>query len=163
MAKVLQNGKQLAILVGLPKWVTSEKVLKSQMGGSWSADNVRVQARAQQITHYTNKVHPGRDNFVCGDTQLVDLPFKRVPGAGDVSVNWNYFAENNDTITGKKYKHQQFTLIMSVTVVSADNYEKDFEDKGKAAALNSRRLAFFHTQQIIIFKIHKQLFKLNFT
>jgi hypothetical protein len=102
-----------------------------------------VQARAQQITHYTNKVHPGRDNFVCGDTQLVDLPFKCVPGAGDVSVNWNYFAENYDAITGKKYKHQQFTLIMSVTVVSADNYEKDFEDKGKAAALNSRRLAFF--------------------
>jgi hypothetical protein len=43
MAKVLQNGKQLAILVGLPKWVTSEKVLKSQMGGSCSADNVCVQ------------------------------------------------------------------------------------------------------------------------
>jgi hypothetical protein len=81
-------------------------------------------------THYTNKVHPGRDNFVCGDTQIVDLPFKCVPG--DVSVNMNYFAENNDAITGEKYRHQQFTLIMSVTVVSADNYEKDFKDEGKA-------------------------------
>jgi hypothetical protein len=58
MAKVLQNGRQLAILVGMPKWVTSEKVLKAQMGTSWNSDNVRVQARAQHPLHEQGSSRP---------------------------------------------------------------------------------------------------------
>ena len=62
-----------------PRWATGKKLLALQMGKSYSQDSARVQAHAQQVTHYVTTNHPEKDGIM-GDPQVIDLPFRCVEG-----------------------------------------------------------------------------------
>ena len=63
-----------------------------------------------QITHYVNKKYPARESTVGGDPQIVDLPFKCVEG--NLEANWCLDADGMDSVSGKKFHHQQFSILM---------------------------------------------------
>ena len=76
----------------MPKWKTSEMVLKADLGSTWDPAHVRVAARSQQIMHMVNKTFPPYCEKVIEDApQVIDLPFKCIEG--DLIVNWCYWAE----------------------------------------------------------------------
>lgn len=124
--RVLPGGKQVAFLIAMPRWPTSEAFLKEELKGSWHADDALVQARSQQITHFVNKTIPARENFISGNPQIIDLPFKCVEG--DVKVSWYYSPLVMPKIKGRKNSHQQFSIVMQFSVESLDQYARDFKN-----------------------------------
>ena len=127
--KVLPGGRQVAFLVACSKKHTKEKVLKAQMGREYDPASARAEARAMQITHYVNTKYPARENSVAGDPQIVDLPFKCVEG--NLEAHWCLDAEGMDAVMGKRFHHQQFSILMHFKVVSVENYTEEYKDADK--------------------------------
>eukprot|EP00956_Cyclotella_meneghiniana_P024430 scaffold49001_cov77-Cyclotella_meneghiniana.AAC.1 len=127
--RVEPGGKQVAFLIASPKFYTQEKVLKQQLGHAYKEDSARTAARYMQVTHPANKKYPGRENFIEGKPQVINLPFKCVEG--DLKPVWNYWAEGQEKLEGKKYVHQQFAINLHFEVESVGSYTQVYEDDNK--------------------------------
>lgn len=122
-ARVLPGGQELAWLFGFPKWWSDEITLKKQMGSSWDKNSNRVQARAQQVTHYVAKKYPSRDEWIEGTPQIVRLPFKCVEG--DVTITWGLWPTNMPVVG----KMKQYLPTVTMMVTSVDDYAGGKEEE----------------------------------
>ena len=122
-ARVLPGGQELAWLFGFPKWWCDEITLKKQMGSSWDKNSNRVQARAQQVTHYVAKTYPSRDEWIEGTPQIVRLPFKCVEG--DVTITWGLWPTNMPVVG----KMKQYLPTVTMMVTSVDDYTGGKEEE----------------------------------
>ena len=132
--RVLPGGRQVALLVLFPRWATGKKLLALQMGKSYSQDSARVQAHAQQVTHYVTTNHPEKDGIM-GDPQVIDLPFRCVEG--EVETNFFYSPVEMPKLKGQKHSHQQFAIFINFKVQSAEDYKEEFSSKAKEEFLGT--------------------------
>ncbi|KAL7515015.1 hypothetical protein ACHAXN_012865 [Cyclotella atomus] len=116
------------------QWATGKKLLALQMGKSYSQDSARVQAHAQQVTHYVTTNHPEKDGIM-GDPQVIDLPFRCVEG--EVETNFFYSPVEMPKLKGQKHSHQQFAIFINFKVQSAEDYKEEFSSKAKEEFLGT--------------------------
>jgi hypothetical protein len=82
----------------MPKHFTSQSALRDELGSLWEPDSAIAQAHAQQITHFIAKTYPCREDFIPGNRQVINLPFKWIEG--DLKVKWHYDPVNMGKIKG---------------------------------------------------------------
>ena len=82
-----------------------------------------------------NKKYPARESNVGGDPQIVDLPFKCVEG--NLEANWCLDAEGMDQVKGRRFHHQQFSILMHFKVESVENYVEEYKDLGEVKMTSS--------------------------
>ena len=97
------------------------------MGDSFSETSARNQARSQQVTHYVNQKYPAREKTIEGDPQIINLPFKCIEG--DLIAEWGSWAEGRERFHGQRYKHQQFSVLLSFKVTSVGNYTEEYKNQ----------------------------------
>jgi hypothetical protein len=91
--RVLPGGRQVGFLIAMPKHFTSQSALRDEIGiHLFDPDSAIALAHAQQVAHFVSKTYPGREDFIPGNPQVIDLPFKC--GEGDLKVKWHYDPTN---------------------------------------------------------------------
>jgi hypothetical protein len=78
--KVLPNGIQFNLLVGVPRWMYEESYVKAHMGEANNTSSAIFQAFDCFVIQPIRKLFPGTSDWIEGTPQIVDLDEECVEG-----------------------------------------------------------------------------------
>jgi len=124
--KVLPGGKQLSLLFGFPRELTSARAgrkLLEANGTNYNMDLAQVTARATQVEHHVNSRYDTEDPNCDGDPQVIKLPFvcEEGPLTG-VNLSWHKWRKKGGRVEYHGRLHEQFYNLLEIKIVSQHMY-----------------------------------------
>ena len=124
--KVLPGGKQLSLLFGFPRELTSARAgrkLLEANGTNYNANLAQVTARATQVEHHVNSRYDTEDPNFEGDPQVIKLPFvcEEGPVTG-ANLSWHKWRKKGGRVEYRGRPHEQFYDLLEIKIVSQHTY-----------------------------------------
>lgn len=77
---VTEDGNQLSVLIGVPRWFYSLPFMKKRLGDAYHPQHSVAESFHNNVTQPVNEANPGTEDFVLGKPFLIELPEPCKPG-----------------------------------------------------------------------------------